>query len=106
MNYLFINLFFIFNSNFAQAAVSILNTGVRQTAADGLDFTFYTKGESSESPIVKDKGGNQYVILLPNLVDSSGRQPDLRAVSDIVSDINVKTISKNGRKICKINKYS
>ncbi len=103
INLLAISLFFIFNSNFAQAAVSILNTGVRQTAADGLDFTFYTKGESSESPIVKDKGGNQYVILLPNLVDSSGRQPDLRAVSDIVSDINVKTINEGAVTYTKVS---
>lgn len=103
INLLAISLFFIFNSNFAQAAVSILNTGVRQTAADGLDFTFYTKGESSESPIVKDKGGNQYVILLPNLVDSSGRQPDLRAVSDIVLDINVKTINEGAVTYTKVS---
>lgn len=79
---------------FAQTANSILNTTVRQTADNKLNFTFFTKGENVEKPVVKDKGGNQYIILLPNSIDNAGHKPDLRNASDIVSDVNVKTINE------------
>lgn len=90
---IFLSLFFT-NVAFAQGANSILSTTVRKTAANGLNVTFYTKGENSEAPIVKDKGNNQYVILLPNLTISTGSQPDFRTASDLVSDVNVKTINE------------
>lgn len=77
----------------AQAANSILSTTVRKNSSNGLNITFFTKGENSEAPIVKDKGNNQYVILLPNLT-LTGAQPDFRTASDIVSDVNVKTINE------------
>lgn len=79
---------------FAQTANSILSTTVRKTADNKLNLTFFTKGENIEKPIVKDKGNNEYVILLPNLVDNAGRRPDLRNASDIVSDVSVKTINE------------
>lgn len=81
-------------TTFAQTANSILNTTVRQTADNKLNLTFFTKGENVEKPVVKDKGGNQYVILLPNLIDNAGHKPDLRNAANIVSDVNVKTINE------------
>lgn len=81
-------------STFAQSANSILNTTVRKTSASGLNVTFYTKSENSEVPIVKDKGNNQYVILLPNVSDLSGSRPDFRTASDLVSDVQIKTINE------------
>ena len=76
------------------AVDNIINTSVRKTSVNGLNFTFYTNNDVAEAPIVKDKGNNQYVILLPNLKDMSGSRPDLRTVSDLVSDINVKTVNE------------
>ncbi len=89
----FLSLFFV-NTTVAQAANSILSTTVRKTSADSLNVTFFTKAENSEAPIVKDKGNNQYVILLPNLTDSAGKQPDFRTASELVSDVNIKTINE------------
>ncbi|MCM1009415.1 MAG: hypothetical protein NC390_00870 [Fusobacterium sp.] len=88
---------------FAQASNSILNTTVRKTAENKLNLTFFTKGENVEKPIVKDKGNNQYVILLPNLVDNAGRKPDLRNASDIVSDVSVKTINEGAVTYTKVS---
>lgn len=79
---------------FAQTSNSILSTTVRKSASNGLNITFFTKGENTEAPIVKDKGNNQYVILLPNLTDSTGGRPDFRTASDLVSDVHVKTINE------------
>lgn len=76
------------------AVDNILNTSLRKTSANGLNFTFYTNNNVAEAPIVKDKGNNNYVILLPNLKDVSGVRPDLSAVSDLVSDVNVKTVNE------------
>lgn len=89
----FLSLFFT-GAAFAQSGNSILSTTVRQTASNGLNITFFTKGENSEAPIVKDKGNNQYVILLPNLTDATGKQPDFRTASELVSDVHVKTINE------------
>lgn len=88
---------------FAQTTNSILNTSVRKTAENKLNMTFFTKGENIEKPIVKDKGNNQYVILLPNLVDNAGRKPDFRSASDIVSDVSVKTINEGAVTYTKVS---
>lgn len=85
---------FCANMGFAQGANSILSTTLRQSAPDSLNVTFFTKSETSDAPIVKNKGNNQYVILLPNVGDSTGKTPDLRTVSNVVSDVNVKTINE------------
>ena len=66
----FLSLFFA-NTAFAQGSNSILSTSVRKTSSNGLNVTFFTKGENAQAPIVKDKGNNQYVILLPDLTDSA-----------------------------------
>lgn len=87
---------------FAQAGNSILSTSIRKTAENKLNLTFYTKGDSAEKPIVKDKGANQYVILLPNFVDA-GRKPDLKNAADIVSDVNVKTINEGAVTYTKVS---
>lgn len=82
-------------ANMAFAAQnSILNTSLRQTSSDSVNITFFTKADSADAPIVKNKGNNQYVILLPNTSDAAGRTPDLRNVSNLVSDVNVKTINE------------
>ena len=85
---------FVANAAFAQGANSILNTSVRKTSSNGLNVTFFTKGENAQAPIVKDKGNNQYVILLPDLTDSTGGRPDFRTAADLVEDVNVKTINE------------
>ncbi len=95
--------FTLSNSVFAAGSNAILSTSVRKTATDGLSLTFFTKSENSEQPIVKDKGNNQYVILLPNLQDTTGRIPDLRAVSDMVSDVNIKTINEGAVTYTKVS---
>ena len=86
--------FFVANAVFAQGANSILSTSVRKTSSNGLNVTFFTKGENAQAPIVKDKGNNQYVILLPDLTDSTGGRPDFRTASDLVEDVHVKTINE------------
>ncbi len=88
-----LSLFFA-NAQLAHSANSILSTTVRKTGSDGLHVTFYTQNDNTETPIVKNKGNNQYVILLPNVTDAAGKQPDIRTASDIVSDVNLKTISE------------
>ena len=89
----FLSLFFA-NTAFAQGSNSILSTSVRKTSSNGLNVTFFTKGENAQAPIVKDKGNNQYVILLPDLTDSTGGRPDFRTAADLVEDVNVKTINE------------
>lgn len=93
---------FIFDAGFSVAADSILSTTLRKTSANGLNLTFFTRGDNKEKPIVKDKGNNKYVILLPNLSDSTSSGPDLRMVSDLVSDVDVKTINEGAVTYTKI----
>ena len=89
-------------SVFAQGN-SILNTTLRTTGNNNLNLTFFTKADNAEKPIVKNKGNNKYIILLPNMADSSGHKPDLRAVSDVVSDVEVKTISEGAITYTKVS---
>ena len=85
------------------AVESILSTSVRKISSNALNFTFYTDNNVAEAPIVKDKGNNNYVILLPNLKDVSDGKPDLRAVADVVTDLNVKTIQEGAVTYTKVS---
>lgn len=89
-------------SSCAFGADSIVGTSLRKTSDNNVNLTFYTKGDSAERPIVKDKGNNNYVILLPNYSNSS-RTPDLKSVSDLVSNIEVKTISEGAVTYTKVS---
>lgn len=77
---------------FAQANASILvQMDIKKTSDNAVDVTFYTTGANS-NPLVTRKSNNKYVVLMPNVAGSSASTPDLSAVKDIISDVNIKNV--------------
>lgn len=71
---------------------SLVQMDIKKSAGDSVDVTLFTTGSSSESPVVTKKSDNKYVILMPNVSGSQSGKPDLAGISDIVSDVDIKTV--------------
>ena len=84
-------------TNFLGSEVYASNTlnqvDVRKSSADSLEFTMYTTSPYADNIVVTKKSDNKYVILMPNISDTSGATTNFAAVRDIVSDIDVRSIS-------------
>ena len=77
---------------FAQAnASNLVQMDIKKTSDNAVDVTFYTTGANS-NPLVTRKSNNKYVVLMPNVAGSSASTPDLSAVKDIISDVNIKNV--------------
>lgn len=76
----------------ANTANNLLQMDVkRASAADSVDVTFYTTGDSTNS-IVSRKSNNRYVVLLPNVSGSSSVAPGIGGVKDLITDVDVKHV--------------
>ena len=76
----------------ANTANNLLQMDVkRASAADSVDVTFYTTGDSTNS-IVSRKSNNRYVVLLPNVSGSSSVTPGIGGVKDLITDVDVKHV--------------
>ena len=72
-------------------ASNLVQMDIKKTSDNAVDVTFYTTGANS-NPLVTRKSNNKYVVLMPNVAGSSASTPDLSAVKDIISDVNIKNV--------------
>lgn len=76
----------------ANSANSLTQVDVKKSAAaDAIDVTFYTTGDSNNS-VVTRKSNNRYVILLPNVSGAGTAAPGIGGVKDLVTNVNVKNV--------------
>ena len=76
----------------ANSANNLTQVDVRKSAAaDAIDVTFYTTGDSNNS-VVTRKSNNRYVILLPNVSGVGTAAPGIGGVKDLVTNVNVKNV--------------
>ena len=76
----------------AGSAHSLLKMDVKRSgAADTVDVTFYTTGNSTNS-LVTRKSENRYVVLLPNTQGTASVVPNLGGVKDLISNVDVKSV--------------
>lgn len=81
-----------FSVAYAGSASNLLQMDVkRSSAADSVDVTFYTTGDSTNS-VVTRKSNNRYVVLLPNTAGSASIVPSLGGVKDLITDVQVKNV--------------
>ncbi|MBD5401686.1 hypothetical protein HDR58_02635 [bacterium] len=77
----------------ASTSNNLLQMDVRRSsAANTVDVTFYTTGDSTNS-VVTRKSNNRYVVLLPNVSGSSSVIPGIGGVKDLITDIDVKNVN-------------
>lgn len=72
-------------------ASNLVQMDIKKAADNEVDVTFYTT-EASGSPRVTRKSDNKYVILMPNVAGQNAGQPDLSAVKDIITNVDIKNI--------------
>ncbi len=77
---------------FTQAsASSLVRMDINKVADNALDVTFFTT-ENTSTPMVTRKSNNKYVVLMPNVAGKNAGTPDLSAVKDIVSNVDIKHV--------------
>lgn len=75
----------------------------RNISADSsVDVTFYTTHPYNDSVAVTKKAANKYVILMPNVSGSTGKAPDLSAVKDMISNVDVKSVNDGAGSYTKV----
>ena len=72
-------------------ASNLVQMDIKKTSDSAVDVTFYTTGSGS-NPIVTRKSNNKYVVLMPNVAGSSASSPDLSAVKDIITNVDIKNV--------------
>ena len=72
-------------------ASNLTQIDIKKTADSAVDVTFYTTGATT-NPMVTRKSNNKYVILMPNVAGTNAGTPDLGAVRDIVTNVDVKNV--------------
>ena len=72
-------------------ASNLTQIDIKKTADSAVDVTFYTTGATS-NPMVTRKSNNKYVILMPNVAGTNAGTPDLSAVRDLVTNVDVKNV--------------
>ncbi len=63
------------------------------SSASTLNVTVYTSNPYDENVAVTKKSDNKYVILLPNVGNSSSANVDYSSLKDVVSDVSVKSVN-------------
>ena len=77
---------------FSQAdASNLVQMDIKKTSDNAVDVTFYTTGSGS-NPMVTRKSNNKYVVLMPSVAGNSASAPDLSAVKDIITNVDIKNV--------------
>lgn len=82
-----------FTGSQAFADNTLNQVDVRRNASDGLEFTLYTSSPYADNVVVTKKSDNKYVILMPNVNNTTNQKPDFSAVKDVVSDVDVRAVN-------------
>ncbi|MBE7709048.1 MAG: hypothetical protein E7Z93_01225 [Cyanobacteria bacterium SIG32] len=72
-------------------AADLVQMDINKTTDNEVDVTFHTT-EVSSTPMVTRKSDNKYVILMPNVAGQNAGKPDLSAVKDIITNIDIKNV--------------
>lgn len=77
---------------------------IKKSSSDAstLNVTVYTSSPYDDNVAVTKKNDNKYVILLPNVENSSSANVDYSSLKDVVSDVNVKTVNDGANGYTKI----
>jgi len=70
---------------------NLLKMDIYKTSLGGIKVTLYTNKPYADSVFVNKKTDTEYVILLPETLNSMTAKPTLTPVSDVVKDVQVKT---------------
>ncbi len=72
-------------------ASGLVRMDIKKTSDNSVDLTFFTT-ETGANPMVTRKSGNKYVILMPSVSGKNAGKPDLTAVKDMVTGIDIKNV--------------
>lgn len=72
---------------------SLTQLDIRKNNASSVDITLYTTTPYNDSVAVTKKSDNKYVILMPNVAGATGRKPDLSALKDVISNVDIKSVN-------------
>lgn len=67
-----------------------------------LNVTLYTANPYDENIAVSKKSDNKYVILMPNVTGSGASNVDFSSIKDVVSNVDVKTVSDGSTSYTKV----
>lgn len=67
-----------------------------------LNVTIFTSSPYDENVAVSKKSDNKYVIIMPNVAGSGSAQPDLTGLSDMISNVDVKSVNDGGSGYTKV----
>lgn len=72
------------------------------TSGSALNVTIFTANPYNDNIAVTQKSDNKYVILIPNISGNNASNVDFSSIKDIVSDVNVKSVSDGGSGYTKV----
>jgi len=81
----------IVRANDEQFQNSLLKMDVYKTSLGGVKVNLYTTKPYKDNIVVNKKSDNQYVILMPETVNSMTAKPILKSTSDVLTNVEVKT---------------
>lgn len=70
---------------------NLLKADISQSSLGGVKVTLYTSKPYNDSVVVNKKSDYEYVILMPETSNSLTAKPAIKAVSEMVNNIEVKT---------------
>lgn len=70
---------------------NLIKTDINKNSLGGVKVTLYTKKPYKDSVVVNKKGDNQYIILMPETSNSLMTKPSIKAASDVIDNVEVKT---------------
>ena len=85
-------LFAVQNQSFSESFQNnLLKTEIKKSSISGVKFTLYTSKPYHDNIVVNKKNDTEYVILMPETANSMTSKPSVKAVSDMIGDVQVKT---------------
>ena len=72
------------------------------SSSSAVDITLYTTTPYNDSVAVTKKSDNKYVILMPNVSSSTGKTPDLSALKDVISNVDIKSVNDSSGSYTKV----
>ena len=81
---------------------ALVQMDIKKSAGDSVYVTLFTTGAAAENPVVTKKSDNKYVILMPNVSGNQSGKPDLAAINDIISDVDIKSVEDGAEGYTKV----
>lgn len=72
-------------------ASNLVQMDIKKTSDSSVDVTFYTTSTNGNAMVTR-KSNNKYVILMPSVAGNGASTPDLSAVKDLITNVDVKNV--------------